>query len=218
MGINWELLGWATLWGFLWCQVVTHYGVSVGLHRYFAHNQFKTSVAHEWGFIIMIMIACVRTPIGWVSSHRMHHADTEGPLDPHNYKEIGYWKVALTTWDLHHVPIKFARDLYDNPRLVFAHEYWKDFLIWYWIVCLLISPYFWWAAAFMPYVFAKVGFGMLNIFGHWNGPTDGVWMNWILGGDGYHKVHHEYPRKLILGKYDLGGYLANRFWRTDKKN
>mgnify|MGYP001299228977 CR=1 FL=1 len=26
---------------------------------------------------------------------------------------------------------------------------------------------------------------MLNIFGHWDGPTDGVWMNWILGGDGY---------------------------------
>ena len=26
--MNWELLGWATLWGFLWCQVVTHYGVS----------------------------------------------------------------------------------------------------------------------------------------------------------------------------------------------
>ena len=110
--MNMELLGWATLWGFLWCQIVTHYGVSVGLHRYFAHNQFKTSVAHELGFIIMIMIACVRTPIGWVSSHRMHHADTEGPLDPHNYKEIGYWKVALTTWDIHHVPIKFARDLY----------------------------------------------------------------------------------------------------------
>jgi fatty-acid desaturase len=160
----------------------------------------------------MIMIACVRTPIGWVSSHRMHHADTEGPLDPHNYKEIGYWKVALTTWDLHHVPIKFARDLYDNPRLVFAHEYWKDFLIWYWVICLLISPYFWWAAAFMPYLFAKIGFGMLNIFGHWNGPTDGVWMNWILGGDGYHKVHHENPRQLILGKYDLGGRLAKKYW------
>jgi stearoyl-CoA desaturase (delta-9 desaturase) len=212
MGMNWELLGWATLWGFLWCQVVTHYGVSVGLHRYFAHSQFKTSVAHEWGFIIMIMIACVRTPIGWVSSHRMHHYDTEGPLDPHNYKEIGYWKVATTTWDIHHVPVKFARDLYDNPRLVFAHTYWKEFLIGYWMLCLLISPYFWWGAAFMPYIFAKVGFGMLNIFGHWNGPTDGVWMNWILGGDGYHKVHHEHPRKLILGKYDLGGRLAKRYW------
>ena len=38
----------------------------------------------------------------------------------------------------------------------------------------------------------------------------------ILGGDGYHKVHHENPRQLILGKYDLGGYLADRFWRTEK--
>jgi hypothetical protein len=81
---------------------------------------------------------------------------------------------------------------------------------------MAISPYFWWGAAFMPYVFAKVGFGMLNIFGHWkDGPTDGPWMNWILGGDGYHQVHHEEPRRLILGKYDLGGHLANRFWKKN---
>ena len=39
----------------------------------------------------------------------------------------------------------------------------------------------------------------------------------ILGGDGYHKQHHERPSRLVLGKYDLGGYLADRFWRTDKK-
>ena len=214
--MNWELLGWATLGGFLWCQVITHYAVSVGLHRYFAHKQFKTSVAHEWGFIILIMIACVRTPIGWVASHRMHHADPEGPLDPHNYKNIGYWKVALTLWTIPKIPSRFARDLYDNPRLVFGHKYWKPFLAAWWIVCFLISPYLWWAAAAMPFIFAKIGFGMLNILGHWNGPTDGPWMNWILGGDGYHKVHHENPRRLVLGKYDLGGKLADRFWKIKK--
>ena len=63
------------------------------------------------------MIACVRTPIGWIASHRMHHADPEGPSDPHNYKNIGYWKVALTLWTIPKIPIRFARDLYDNPRL-----------------------------------------------------------------------------------------------------
>ena len=83
-----ELFLWATGLGFIWCQIITHYAVSVGLHRYFAHGQFRTSVAHEWGFIILIMIACVRTPIGWIASHRMHHADLEGPLDPHDAKQI----------------------------------------------------------------------------------------------------------------------------------
>jgi len=213
-----ELFWWATALGFIWCQVITHYAVSVGLHRYFAHGQFRTSVAHEWGFIIGIMIACVRTPIGWVASHRMHHADTEGPLDPHNYKEIGYLKVALTTWSIPKIPIRFAKDLYDNPRLVWAHNNWKIFLFTYWAICMLISPYFWWAAAFMPFMFAKIGFGMLNIFGHWpTGPKDGPWMNWILGGDGYHEQHHMHPRRLILGKYDLGGKLANRFWKIKKQ-
>ena len=121
--MNWELFAWATGLGFLWCQIVTHYAVSVGLHRYFAHGQFRTTVAHEWGFIILIMIACVRTPIGWVASHRMHHADTEGPLDPHNWKEIGIWKVATTTWDIPNIPVRFAKDLYNNPITIGRHSY-----------------------------------------------------------------------------------------------
>ena len=216
MTINWEYFWWATALGFVWCQIITHYAVSVGLHRYFSHRQFKTTVAHEWGFLILILIACVRTPIGWIASHRMHHADTEGPLDPHNFKELGYWRVALTIWDIPKIPIKYARDLYSNPRLVWGHKYWKHFLAGWWIVTFLISPYVWWGAAFLPFMFAKVGFGMLNILGHWNRDDnkghDGPWMNWILGGDGYHRQHHLYPWKLRLGKYDLGGYLAEKYW------
>ena len=118
-----ELFWWATALGFIWCQIITHYSVSVGLHKYFAHGAMRTSVFHEWGFVIGILIACVRTPIGWIASHRMHHADTDGPLDPHNYKEIGYMKVALTTWDIPKIPVRFAKDLYDNPRLVWGHEH-----------------------------------------------------------------------------------------------
>ena len=109
--MNWELLGWATLGGFLWCQVITHYAVSVGLHRYFAHKQFKTSVAHEWGFIILIMIACVRTPIGWIASHRMHHAHSDTEHDPHAAKHVGYWRVLFTTWSIPKIPMKYCRDL-----------------------------------------------------------------------------------------------------------
>ena len=45
-----------------------------------------------------------------------------------------------------------------------------------------------------------------------NKGKDGAWMNWILGGDGYHRQHHLYPWKLRLAKYDLGGYLAEKYW------
>ena len=212
----------AIIIGIIWSQVISHWGASILLHRHYCHKQFKVPIWFETIGLAMLMIACIRTPIGWIASHRMHHADTEGPLDPHNYKELGYWKVALTIWDIPKIPIKFARDLYDNPRLVFAHRYWKHCLVVWWIITFLISPYVFWAAAVMPFIFAKVGFGMLNIFGHWhkddNKGTDGPWMNWILGGDGYHRQHHLYPWKLRLGKYDLGGYMAEKIWKTTSKN
>ena len=200
--------------GFIWCQIITHYGVSIGLHRYFSHNQFKVHPIHEYFMLFMIMIACVRTPIGWIASHRMHHAYSETERDPHAYQHIGYWKVLLTIWDLKHIPVGFARDLYNNPRLVWCHKHWFHFIVVWWIGTFLISPYLFIGAALMPFILAKVGFGLLNIVGHWNGPTNQWWMNWILGGDGFHKSHHEDNKRIRLHKWDAGGWIAERIFKT----
>ena len=68
----------------------------------------------------MLMIACIRTPIGWIASHRMHHKHSDGPNDPHAAKHVGFWKVLLTTWDIKNIPMQYARDLYKNPRWPFV--------------------------------------------------------------------------------------------------
>ena len=54
------------------------------------------------------------------------------------------------------IPMKYARDLYKNPRLVFCHKHWLKILIIVNVVSYIICPYFWVAFCAVPFVFAKI--------------------------------------------------------------
>ena len=71
------------LLGFAWYQVLSVFGASILLHKHYCHNQFKVPVWFESIGLFMLMILCVRSPIGWIASHRMHHTNSDGPGDPH---------------------------------------------------------------------------------------------------------------------------------------
>ena len=93
----------------------------------------------------------------------MHHQHSDGLKDPHAAKHVGFWKVLFTTWDIKNIPSKYARDLYKNPNLVFCHKHWLKILIGVNVISYIICPYFW--VNFLcsvPFVFAKIGFGLLN--------------------------------------------------------
>lgn len=198
--------------GLLWSQVISHLGASILLHRHYCHRQFPVPVWFEWLGLWMLMVACIRTPIGWIASHRMHHRHSDGPEDPHAAAYVGWWKVLSTTWDIPRIPTKYAKDLYANPRLVFFHKHWLHILIAVWVVSLLISVKFFVAFALIPFIFAKVGFGLLNTVGHRDGPSNVPWLNLFIAGEGYHKEHHKNSRKIRLHKYDTGGWIAERFF------
>ena len=63
----------AILIGIIWSQVISHFGASILLHRHYCHKQFKVPVWFEWIGLWMLSIAYIRTPIGWIASHRMHY-------------------------------------------------------------------------------------------------------------------------------------------------
>ena len=65
--------------GFLWYQLIAIFGLSIGLHRRFAHNQFQTSKTFEVISLFLSMLAFSRSPVGWIGAHRIHHkfSDTE---------------------------------------------------------------------------------------------------------------------------------------------
>ena len=85
-------------------------------------------------------------------------------------------------------------------------------LIVVWVISFLISPYFFLAFAFIPFIFAKIGFGLLNTVCHRNGPSNVPWLNFFIAGEGYHKNHHDNFKQVRLHKYYLGGWLAEKFF------
>jgi len=203
----------AILLGILWSEIISHFGASILLHRHYCHNQFKVPVWFETVGLAMLMIFCIRTPIGWIASHRMHHAYSDGPKDPHAVKHVGFWRVLLTTWNIEKIPMKYARNLYKNPRLVFCHNHWLKILITVWIISFLISPYFFIGFALVPFIFAKVGFGLLNTVGHrTEGGTNVPWLNLFIAGEGYHRNHHKNFKRFRLHKWDIGGWFAEKLF------
>ena len=115
--------------GIVWSQIISHWGASILLHRHYCHKQFKVPGWFETIGLAMLMIACIRTPIGWIASHRMHHVHSDTEHDPHSPKYTGFWKVLSTTWEIPNIPPRYARDLYKNPKLVFCHNHWGKILI-----------------------------------------------------------------------------------------
>lgn len=211
-----ETLVVAILIGIVWSEIISHFGASILLHRYYCHKQFKVPVWFEWIGLFMLSVAYIRTPIGWIASHRMHHHHSDSEKDPHSAKHVGFWKVLLTIWDIPSIPTKYAKDLFANPRLVFFHNHHLKILIAHNVVAFLISPYFWVAYALVPFIFAKVGFGLLNTIGHrTEGGANVPWLNFFIAGEGYHKNHHENSKRVRLHKWDTGGWLAEKLFVRD---
>jgi stearoyl-CoA desaturase (delta-9 desaturase) len=180
------------------------------LHRYYCHRQIIVPKWVEAIGLAMLMIAVIRTPIGWIASHRMHHAYADTEHDPHSPIHLGIWKVLTTTWAIPKIPLKFAKDLYRNPMLVFCHNHWLKIWILVWIVTILISPKLFVAFALIPFIHAKVGFGLLNTVCHYPRPANHPWLNILIAGEGYHLNHHQNSRQLRLSKWDSGGWIAEQ--------
>lgn len=196
--------------GFIWSTIISHWGASILLHRYYCHKQFQVPKWFEAIGLFMLMIAVIRTPIGWIASHRMHHAYSDTEKDPHSPIFLGKWKVLTTTWTLPDIKSKFARDLFKNPMLVFCHRYWKHIFISVSIVSYLISPYFFLGFVLIPFIHAKVGFGLLNTYCHIPKPCNRPWLNLLVAGEGYHAEHHKDSRLIRLHRFDSGGWISEK--------
>jgi fatty-acid desaturase len=87
------------LWCFSWfglgLAVVTYWmtsslGVSLGFHRMLTHRAFRPV---GWLRVLIVVLGCLALqgrPFYWVGVHRLHHADPDGPKDPHSPRH-GFW-------------------------------------------------------------------------------------------------------------------------------
>lgn len=191
--------------GFLWYLIIAHIGVSAGLHRYFAHKAFKSNWVYEILVLWMTNLIGLRSPIGWLGVHRMHHHHSDTNLDPHSPLTKGFWKVLLGWFKVDNIPTKYVRDLFANPRIVFFHKYWH--IVWgvQIVLAYLISWKFLVAFTIIPTFLSLIGFGLVNGLCHLGGISRNVpFINFLVAGEGYHAEHHK-GKNLRFHKYDHTG-------------
>jgi stearoyl-CoA desaturase (Delta-9 desaturase) len=69
--------------------VLTGLGVTAGFHRCFTHRSFKAAPALRVALAIAGSMSFEGSVIGWVATHRRHHAFTDRPGDPHSPYRYG---------------------------------------------------------------------------------------------------------------------------------
>lgn len=117
----WALALWLGMW-----FIVGGLGVSVGLHRHFSHRSFEAQPALRAVLGVCGGMAAQGPAVYWVSLHRMHHAASDLPGDPHSprvsaWPGLGSWRAALrghVGWVLEHdvpKPTRYAREMIADP-------------------------------------------------------------------------------------------------------
>lgn len=213
----------AVLLGILWYQVIAIFGHSMGLHRYFSHRQFKAGSSFEIISLLLVTLAGARSPLVWVTAHRLHHVHADTEKDPHSPDYIGFWKVLFNEWNVKDLwDIKnrvFMRDLVRNPRVMFFHKYWRYLYLVFSVVSVLISIEFFVAFMLTPTALSFFGYGIFNARGHKDRkPRTDLWINLLSAGEGFHDVHHENCKQVRLNKYDISGFIIEKLFRSKNVN
>jgi stearoyl-CoA desaturase (delta-9 desaturase) len=180
------------LLGYVVYMLTAWIGITQGYHRYFSHTQYQTNTIIETVMLYCGLLCGVRSPLTWAGVHRMHHAYSDTPKDPHSPKHMGKWRVFFSMYRVKSIPRKFIKDLLKNPRVMFFHRHGKTI----WLAHVVITYFIFGSIAiwinFLIVAYSYIGYGVLNTFGHdLKGPVNKIWINLIAPFEGQHRDHHE---------------------------
>jgi len=75
---------WVQFWIFVGMTYATSVGVTVGYHRLFTHQSFKTNAAMRYILGALGSMSVQGAVIEWCGAHRRHHQHSDGAEDPHS--------------------------------------------------------------------------------------------------------------------------------------
>jgi stearoyl-CoA desaturase (Delta-9 desaturase) len=82
-------IGYADVGLAVFFYLVTGFGVTVGFHRCLTHRSFTAAPALRVALAVAGSMSFQGDVIGWVATHRRHHAFTDRPGDPHSPYRFG---------------------------------------------------------------------------------------------------------------------------------
>jgi stearoyl-CoA desaturase (delta-9 desaturase) len=216
-GITWK-------WFFV-SYFLSGLGITLGYHRYFTHQGFKT---YRWfQFVLMVLgsLSLQGVLSEWVNNHRHHHRDSDTDLDPHSPRH-GFlhghmlWFMYEYEWPEEK---KMVTDILKDPMLANQFPYYIA-SIWLGLLLPAAAGYYYGGTELAFEMFLVAGVvrmswvqhvtWLVNSWGHtwgrrpWKTGEDSTNTH-IIGlialGEGYHNNHHYDDRACIHGWdwYDL---------------
>ena len=214
--ITFFTLGW--VWQYIWnldprliityllAVLVGTLGTNVGYHRLFTHKAFKTSKFWYNTLAFFGVYGTVSSSIGWVATHLHHHRYLGKDMDPHTpwtekNKFKGWLRTFLPLWM--NVPQADAklliamRHLLQNKWIMFLHK-WAPIQVYATGIAIwLLFGFDWFLLAFcFPIGYSLISQFCVNWF-HYDIEfvhKNRWWLNILIGGEGNHKHHHDFPR------------------------
>lgn len=242
-GINWStciaMIGFhigavAALFMFTWPALIAalvlwwvsgSLGVGMGYHRLLTHRGYKTPKIVEYFLTLCGTLALEAGPIAWVTTHRIHHAHTDRPGDPHTPREGTWW--AHMGWILtgtaqrydESTCRRYAPDLMKDPVHRWFERYYYVPLIGLGALLLAIGgwPMFMWGI-FLRVTFNLHATWLVNSATHMWGTRrfdtkddsrNSWWVALLSWGEGWHNNHHAHP---TAARHGLTWYEVDFNW------
>ena len=200
-------------------------GIGVGYHRLLTHRGFKTPKVVEYFLTLCGLLALEAGPIAWVVTHRIHHAHTDVPGDPHTPRDGSWW--AHMGWVLtgtaqrydKSVCNRYAPDLTSDPVHCWLEKLYYVPLILLGFLLLAVGG---WPMLFCG-IFLRVTFGLhatwlvnsaTHLWGRKRFKTsddsrNSWWVALLSFGEGWHNNHHAYPTS---ARHGLRWYEVDLNW------
>lgn len=188
---------------------LTGLAVTVGYHRLYSHNTFKTNKYVEAVILFFASMATQGSALKWSCDHRRHHAFVDTERDPYSIKK-GFMHAHMFWLFRQTEPIdqKVVADLWKNKLVMFQHKYYGSLMI---ITNVLVT-------LFMGYLFNDylgalvITWGIRLFFLHhftwfinslahtWGSQSfsqehtavDNYVISLVTFGEGYHNYHHTF--------------------------
>lgn len=184
-------------------------GIGMGYHRLHTHRSYKTPKFIDYFLAILGTMTLEGGPIFWVATHRIHHAKSDQPGDPHSPRDGAFWAhMGWIIWgegkhnDTESMG-KFAPDLYKDPFM-------RTLNTWHWVPLTLSTVVLYFVGG-LPFVlwgtFMRVTLGLhatwlVNSATHlWGSQRfdarddsrNNWWVALLTFGEGWHNNHHALP-------------------------
>ena len=214
---------WSAFWVFFVLQAATGLlGITLCFHRLLAHRSFQVPKWLEYFLTLCGCLALQGGPIKWVSTHRVHHAFSDRPQDPHSPNRGFWWAHMMWLFpydDLVDNPkryLKFAPDLARDRGHQFLERYTPVFTVLLGVALFAMGGWPWlvWGVFFRTMFVYHITW-LVNSAAHlWGyqsydtneGSRNNWWVAIISFGEGWHNNHHAYLHSAAHGL---------RWWEID---